>query len=289
MNMNHYRHYLFLAHLFITLQYPLSANAIARPPQLPAELMYEDKPIDSLCLYEASTEQQNISLMHCGIKSGKYRPIPKANPQLTRQHYIGYPYRWIADQSTGSPAQAYSYYQYIGTVNHSPIIMTLNNTGGSGEFTGIYTLKRQKNTLQIRAIAVGDRCNGGITGATVQNNQLHYSVNLTSFDLLNLSKKNAKPIKAYDDLAACAVCCEGIATYQVNVDKPTGSPSKQLLHVDLGKALIKPNSDGQGQYQFCFDKHMLSYQKTHGNIMNESQLNGLMKEFINDCINAKNR
>ena len=242
---------------------------------LPSELLYQNKPIDSLCLFQASQSQLPVDLRHCGVTYQHYLKLKKSNQQLTQDGYIGFDYQPSAQQ----PSQGSSYYRVIGKLDHSTIVKTVNQTGGTGDFTGLFKLKRQGNTLQLTPIAVGDRCNGGITEASIKNNTLQFSTNLTSFDLFALSKPVDIKLNAYADLASCAVCCIGQAQYSIHGNSP-----KILIGIDLGKEWIVPNQSSQGKYQFCFESQLLAYQHAKGPIIKASEIKDLMQQFVRQCL-----
>lgn len=85
------------------------------------------------------------------------------------------------------------------------------------------------NTLAIiQHVTGGDRCNGGVQDVDERNHQLTFSVNLTAYDFFLLANKASRNLKAYDDLAACAICCIAKAVYQVDTTLKT-----TLQYIDI--------------------------------------------------------
>src|SRR5690606_23485956 len=128
-------------------------------------------------------------------------------------------------------SQGYTYYKFFNAGNNQYWIYSINNGGGSGDFTNLYLVQRlDSHTLGIQTIAGGDRCNGGIQNVTKKNNHLTFIVNLTPYDLIALSNTKIQNLNAYDDLAACAVCCAAKAFYIVD-----NQSKLKFDYADLGK------------------------------------------------------
>ena len=261
---------------------PLS-TAMPIPNPQPDDLIYQGKLINSFCIEDAMNQQTPIPLRQCGKNTpGLQRQLNKANATLLKQGYVGSDYQWSTKLNQGPSVKGSCYYRVVGEHNHQSIIMTLRGTGGSGEFSGLYAVNRSNDTIQLNPIALGDRCNGGVTKAIIDHGTLDYNLNLTPYDLLSLSKANdAKTIKAYEDLAACAVCCQGQATYEIQAGDSTDN--KKLIQVDLGTTPIRPEQNTQGKYQACFNQILADYQKTKGQYIKADKINGLMSQFIKTC------
>ena len=128
--------------------------------------------------------------------------------------YIGYSWQ---DPEFQGETEGYSYYKYFNAGKDLYWLYTINSGGGTGSFTAIHLVKRTTPTnLEVKTLFSGDRCNGGVQDVTEANNQLTFSVNLTVYDLVALSKKYSSAIRPYDDLAACAVCCIAKAFFEVD-------------------------------------------------------------------------
>jgi hypothetical protein len=159
-------------------------------------------------------------------------------------------------------------------------LYTANNGGGSGDFTTIDLYSRKDaDTAISKTIVGGDRCNGGVGDAKEKDHHLQYSVNVTAYDFLGLAKNNSHQLKAYDDLASCAVCCAAKAIYEVDAKlKP------KLLYVDLGKNAKVNEMPEQGKYQACFNKIFAAYVSDGKNKLDEVQLTQFVKQFNEACI-----
>lgn len=260
---------------FISACFITTCIADNLPAQVPTDLMYLGKPIDSLC-FNLDANSNTIQLNTCGIKKEKYT-LSSVNSDLIKKGYVGFDWK---DTTASYPAEGYSYYKIFPADNQQYWIYTINNGGGSGEFTAINLVKRKNaDTLAIKTIIGGDRCNGGIQDVQQQNNQLKFSVNLTAFDILALTNENPHQLKAYDDLAACAVCCFGKAYYEVN-----SSLALKLMYVELDTSDNFDDLSTQGKYQQCFNELFKQYVTQGKTKLNEAQLKQFGKEFNEKCV-----
>lgn len=218
--------------------------------EVPADLLFHKKKIDALCFFNMEGNPHEINLNQCGAAKAKY-VITGRNAELIGKGYIGY--NWH-DSGTDGSMQGYSYYKFFNAGEGRYWLYTVNSGGGSGEFTSVYLLKRKNSdTLEIKSLSEGDRCNGGVQDVSELNNELTFSANLTAYDFISLSKKSSSSIKAYDDLAACAVCCVAKAYYTVKLNKQPQFNYVALEHVNPG------DMPEQGTHQLCFNKLLASY------------------------------
>ena len=211
----------------------------------------------------------------CGAAKEKYR-VTGQEAELKKKGYIGFDWQ---DESMSGEMHGYSYYRYFSASNKSFWIYAINNTGGSGEFDNIYLAKRMDaNTLRMEPVAGGDRCNGGIQDVSEKGNTLSYSVNLTAYDVTDLAKTKLKDVKAYDDLAACAVCCVATARYQID-------PGMKLTlnHVELQKVAAASELPDQGKYQACFNNLMMDYVKKNQLKLEAAALDTFVQKFHDEC------
>jgi hypothetical protein len=245
----------------------------AAKPHFPQSLVYAGKPIDSLCF---SNPEKTIDLRRCGAEHEKYI-VKNARTDLNKKGYIGY--EWT-DSSMPSGPQGYSYYKYFSAGNNQFWIYAINNGGGSGNFTSLYLVKRlNASALNVQAIAAGDRCNGGIQDVAVRNHELTFSVNLTPYDLVALAHSQTNNLKAYDDLAACAVCCTARAFYSTDISTRLG-----FSYAGLDKINSASEMPEQGRYQACFNKLLFSYIKKNKIMLNSKEVDAFVDQFKHVCI-----
>lgn len=236
------------------------------PQPVPTDLMYSNKPIDSLCFVPEKNNTE-INLNNCGAKKNKL--VTKGiNEELSKQGYLGYDYKG-----------GFSYYKHYPAGDNKYWIYTINNSGGSGQFTNIRLVQRKnKNTIVIHNIVGGDRCNGGIQDVANKNENLTFSANLTPFDVITLADKNIK-VKPYDDLAECAVCCTAKSFYTVN-----SNAKPQLDYIEMNNVADVSEMPDQGTMQACFNKLYVSYIKTNSTKLTPEQLSTFANQFKQTCM-----
>lgn len=261
-----------------TLQDNLNNNANIKIPNIPEEFMYQGKPINALCIGNLTShlDEKSINLKECVKEINKYK-TDAANKALINKGYVGVDYS-NKDEKENPWDRGYAYYKYLGKHGEDHVLYFLENTGGSGMFSNILIVKREGDKLILKEnSAGGDRCNGGIDNAKLENNQLYYSMNLTPFDYIALSNENPKEIKPYDDLASCAVCCQGSANFSYDFqNKP------KLISIDLGDLPDKEQT--QGKYQTCFNQLLTNKINSGKKQLSEDELRNFVKEFNAQCV-----
>lgn len=257
--------------LFLS-SYTITISAIAAN-NLPTDLLYAGKPIDPLCIYQMESNVLTVALNNCGVQTDSNLKVTGHNNTLIKKGYIGYDYTWSSHHNL----RAASYYKYIGKINNNYILQTLNNSGGTGNFSAIYLVKRQKDMLTVQTIAIGDRCNGGIENASVKNQTLTYKMNLTPYDLFDLARNNPHALNAYSDLAACAICCVATATMEREVTNKISE--EKLKSIELGKT-----SPTQGKYEACFNRLLDAYKNK---ILRQTEIKQLVSQFNDQCFERK--
>lgn len=254
----------------------------------PQSLIYKGKPIDPLCFYQTGESQDSdaINLTKCGLHTEQGRSLKGENNHLTDQGYLGYDFSW--DMDNGPEMQGYSYYKPLGSVNQSILIQTVNNGGGTGEFTTLSLVKRHGNELTMKTLAAGDRCNNGVDTASIvkanEENKVVYAVKITPFDFISLSNDNPNSITAYDDLDACAACCLGVAVFSRDFNDIN---QEKLNYIDLTGVSISvddANSVNGVKYQQCFNQVLLNVIKEKGHKLDQQTLKQFVKTFNQTCI-----
>ncbi len=172
----------------------------------------------------------------------------------------------------GGMRPAFISYRVVGDVADGTVIDIMGSGGGTGIVSAIVTAKREGDTLTVlKSHAGGDRCNGGITDASVKNGKLHYGLNITPYDLLTVgTDQEPKGIKAYDDLDACAACCMGEALYE----------DDQFVGVRLPDEFVVPERPAEQTVQICFDKIMAGQDKLE---LNAQEVAVLRDKIVADC------
>ncbi|MCW0218210.1 MAG: hypothetical protein OJI67_07790, partial [Prosthecobacter sp.] len=123
----------------------LSPLVGAQDAQVPPALMYANKPIDSLCFSNQEGNKAEIQLARCGAAAEKMT-VKGQNADLLKKGYIGYD--WQAAKSA-YPAQGYSYYRFFDAGNQQYWLHTVNNGGGSGDFTAVSRVSRKNDNTML--------------------------------------------------------------------------------------------------------------------------------------------
>ncbi len=270
-----------LAIIFVALLASPSCFAVETPKDFPEGLLFRNKPIDSLCIFEGTKITNAIELNQCGVTSEKGRMIDGYEDSLIAKNYVGYDYVWPME-GVGL-ARGFSYYKPYGKVGENYIIFAINNSGGSGEFTAINLVKREKDALRVQTLLEGDRCNNGIDEVTNENNKLTYTVNITAFDFLEIAKDNPNNLQAYRDLESCAACCKATAIFERDLAK---FEDEKLSYIDLD-AYALDSSSRQGKYQTCFDELMAKYKTAGKSHLTLNDLKEFTREFNDTCVIKK--
>lgn len=244
------------------------------PKNIPTDLTYLGKPIDALCFFVS--ESPIINLQKCGIINQRYK-IKRINNHLQKKGFIGFDWE---NPDTNFHAEGYSYYQYFPAKDHSYWIYSINNGGGSGEFTTIYQVKRRDaTTLSIKSLIGGDRCNGGLSNVKDINHHLIMDINLTPHDLIAIDPGSTKHIKAYEDLAACAICCVAKARLELNNDDQL--IMKYVVFNEIANVNELPK---QGTYQACFNQLFIASLKNHKDHFTQAEVKHFAEKFVKVCV-----
>lgn len=263
----------------------LSINSAyaASSSNIPADLMYENKPINPLCFEQVDSTDKTVSLSNnCGLE-----PIVEVDQSkdLINKGYVGFDYK---EKDSSDSATSYSYYKVIGDFNHYYTIFSISNTGGSGNFSSIYLVKRDNNQLHIKPLPYGgDRCNGGLNKVTQNKQMLSFDSNITPGDFLSISNKNPHKLQAYDDLDACAACCIATALYETNLQKDSAKATLISIQFSNDQETLDQlkSADSKG-YQACFNMLVLKYIAEAKTTLTAKELDSFMDEFNSNCVKA---
>lgn len=267
---------------------------------IPEDFMYQNQAISPNCIEQLISNDEagsvTVKLSECSKLPKNYK-IEKKNA-LEKSGFIGYSYSVapeakdvaLSDQAENQDTDkvestmgfgGYAYYKYLGKYKKDHVICFLHNSGGSGMFSYIFLISREGDQLRLSKILVmGDRCNGGINTVTMFDEKLQYTIQITPYDYIELSDQNQHNLKAYDDLAACAACCQGEALFEHDFKEP------KLLSVSLDK-LTQDELPIQGKYQACFNTIVKRNLQEGKRQFTVPELKALMKEFNKECVNGK--
>lgn len=156
-------------------------------------------------------------------------------------------------------SNGYIAYRYVGDYNGQKAMIVAENGGGSGIFTTLAFYKLDDHKMddgatvkvlrQIKTIAGGDRCMGGMHEAKITDKGLVYSQNATAYDMLFLAGNPERPFlqePVIDKVQSCALCCYAHAHFDSD-----GFTGMTLNRENLSN--LQPDEDGQDSPQGCID------------------------------------
>ena len=215
--------------------------AVAALSACKQDLVYQGKPIDPMCFMTMEQDPAvGVDLQECtgSAETSEYGKVVgglKVQPDGTR----GYDF----ECTEGCMSDPYVMYEYIGRLKNGHDVVRVDTSGGgTGRFSDVREVEIKDNRLISSNMHGGDRCNGGIESASIQNGSLHYSMNVTPFDLVEMSGGNQAGFQAYEDIMACAVCCVGTANYE----------DEKLVSVTLTQDPKDTSPEGLGPKDACF-------------------------------------
>jgi len=249
----------------------LPCSALAAGP-LPVELMNDGAPIDPLC-FESVSADEWLDISEC-IKGEIIKLPPKADDPWANGK-VGYSYRYKDDSSD---AVSYSYYEYVGQWNGSPVVLSYSSGGGTGQFSSLVSIERSTSKIRVlQGFAAGDRCNGGITDARITVGSLRYGQNMTPIDFLTLAEDNPSDVQPYEDLEASASSCFGVARFAD--DRFTGITLAEMPQTHEGGITYK--------YQDCFNKLFIATLASGKKELSISELREFTGDFNTNCVGAQ--
>ena len=262
-----------------------SAGAAAlNPNQYPADLMYLGKPVDASCFSTMGhqTDDNKYDLSECSTPNSKLKIT--YNDYLTKKGFYGNDWKGKIENGDDYISEGYDYYKVWPAGDNHYWVLSMENGGGTGIFTTINLYTRNDfNTVSIIPIDGGDRCNGGIDLDTIKLTEhgIQYSAEVTAADFLSIKNGNPHHLQAYDDLAACAICCTAKIFYEVDQKL-----NLKFLYMDLDKTPKFDELPTQGKYQACFNKLQSSYIAKGKDRLDESQVTKFVEEFNRECVSA---
>ncbi len=258
--------------------FPCLSYSMLLPQDFPAGFLYNKQAIDPLCLEQAQYSKGLVSLGTCGIQANSENKVSGENKQLVDKGFVGFNYVWQSSSEPEQKSNAYSYYKVFNAGKNTYIVYLLSSGGGSGQFSSLFQVQRQGDNLTVTTLVSGDRCNNGISAVEKKDQLLTYRVNLTAFDYLDLVNQNPHQLAAYDDLGACATCCQGAAVYELDLNKDT---EQKLAYVDIGDV---DQAGMQGKYHGCFNNVIDAYRKQGKLKLDLSAVQELVKTFNTQCV-----
>lgn len=245
----------------LVLSLLLSSTAMAA--DLPPDLMVDGKPLDAMC-FQRWRDEEPVNVRDCAD------PEVIPDPQETSADgWMGYTFR-LKDLPADAPMRGLAEWRLLGRTDAGFVIETRYNGGGTGQFSTVETVRRDGDQLvSVTTHAGGDRCNGGVDAAAVVGGQVATASNITPYDLVALALGEEPTVKAYDDLAACAICCVGTAT---------------VVGEDLAWVSLTPMESGfagtDQPVQACLDRLLQAQQPS----LTRAGLDRLGEAFRSECL-----
>jgi|GEM_PF-2503092 len=215
-------------------------NAIEVPPPVPDQsgipgFTWQGKPIDPVCLNAGSNPDQGdeVDLATCTGSAGKDAwTQPQDGLETFDDGAIGYTFKCEG----GCMRAPFVSYKNLGMAGGHHVIEVRESGGGTGVFSDVRLMDvRDGKLITVKVLGGGDRCNGGIADAHVENGKVFFAQNLTPFDMIDISGSKAG-FKAYDDIQACAACCVAEANFENDkmVSVTLTQDPKEIVSEDLG-------------------------------------------------------
>ena len=175
-------------------------------------------------------------------------------------------------------------YTVIGSDKDSSYIEVVENGGGTGMFSKLFRVTYDgANLLIVDRIALGDRCVGGMESASFDKGTLRYSMNLNSYDLIDLLASTT--LVAFKDLDESSIGCTGTADYAYN------PASKESV---LQSVTLFPHNDTEDygspadapRYQACFDDLVVDYVHAGKKVLPMPEAQAFVKDFQKTCVGS---
>ena len=250
---------------------PVEVGAPSPIIAVPRAFTHNGKPIHPLCVSELVGPEAGLSetadLSACGVS--------EEPPEKEGEFFE---HTW--DEMVGR--QPFFRYRVV-RAGDLAVVEYIWNGGGTGYFSGVIAVAHTDGQLQLKqTFAGGDRCNGGVSDATVVDDAIEYAQNQTPSDLFALSPEGvALGIEAYHHLEASASSCVAVARYRHRI----GAAEPELLEVSLDDEPLRDQAGWTTNYPYqpCFNRH---YNKHLGKTLFKGDLEKFVLGFRDTCIGA---
>lgn len=255
---------------------PLSAMA----QESAAGFSYKGKPIDPVCV--------QIALESGGRKMAPERfgvvncPAPERMSE-SENRFVPDAGGFTGFKLTHGGFNGMSYFQYrvAGVLkNGDYLIEIMRSGGGSGTFTSVHAVDYDGVSIEIKKnYAGGDRCNGGIGSASVENGAAVYRYWATPAELTQIFLDTEK-YKPYKDLESGASSCAG------EIEGREGEITALIFdRARWAEKRSVPGWTGNYPYQKCFDDYIAAYLRVpdHDASLAPDAAAALIKGFDKTC------
>lgn len=254
---------------------PPQANGVNGAPQiLKNELGLSVSPLCFERFFNVDQPVKSLDITTCESLSG-YQNIKTGLEDGRYQTTYNFPAEPDMPSETGI-----SSYEMLGETPEGIAVQTYSETGGTGRFSTILLVQSEGNILTLnRQVTGGDRCNNGITEASVEDSVLTYSVNITPADFPVLAWGQDKGLAAYEDLEASAMSCFATATYKDGA----------LHSIQLDPEAVQNPGDWSDQYTYqkCFNTEFKKAIDAGQAKMTPENFKSFMDSFSSACVGTK--
>ncbi|HLO78909.1 MAG TPA: lysozyme inhibitor LprI family protein [Magnetospirillum sp.] len=201
----------------------------------------------------------------------------------------------LAAEGTGdAPFGVWVSYKVVGVLpDGRSLVNVLYNQGGTGNFTTLVALRRQAGAdgrIMLSGESVwpgGDRCNGGIDKAVLDQTGLTVTSLATPFQLMTAAGAKAMSSANPPPVMDCAICCLGTITERRN--PAVGGAAARLvgLHVDASPDGMDLEKDEEPANR-CFAKAVRSVARTLPHDFAPAEM-GKVAEAFDACVTRGNR
>lgn len=183
--------------------------AAGADPAVPPVLQIDGQPIDPFCFQQVEDRFVPRDCLDEGMAVKETQPDYAADGRWVERIYR------FTDMPADEPGgESSAGYRYVGETPQGTVIETRFWGGGTGQFSSVMVLRRDGEAVEVVDTPFGgDRCNGGVQEVAVRDGVLTASAAITPYDLLAIALDDEPPVEAYDDIAACAICCVGTVAF----------------------------------------------------------------------------
>jgi len=248
----------------------------ATAPVYSAPLIYDGKSVEPACFSALFGKgADTIDLENCADSYIIEKPAPALLMRGKDKGFTGSVYRYKAHKDAPTST---TYYRVLGEKSETLVIEAYSyGGGGSGNFSNLSSMRLQDGALvDIKPIAGGDRCNGSIQDAALEEEKLSWSQTINIYQLLQLRGEHPA-INSKDFDSGC------VAKADYTDGMLTGIWLNQTGIITRQDIKDSKSWEEKHPIHACFN-HLKSKQKRY---MSPELLDVFIDTFIKQCISDK--